>query len=51
MKICISQRPKWLTKYKVVIITENYPVILVLNFWYLYQTANKYCKRLTKKNL
>ena len=29
--------------------TENYPVILVLSFWFLYQTANKQCKRLTEE--
>ena len=41
VKTCISQRSKWLTKYNIVIITESYPVILVLNFWFLYQTVNK----------
>ena len=32
MKTCISQRSKWLTKYNMVIITENYHVISILNF-------------------
>ena len=34
-----------------IIITENDPVISALNFWLLYQTANKQYKRLTERKI